>query len=229
VAENSTDIEAIKREYEKLVKEIMSCTKCRLHKYRKNPVPGEGPLNAKVMVVGEAPGKNEDLQGRPFVGAAGQLLNKLLELAGLRREEVYITNVVKCRPPGNRDPQEDEIAACLPYLIRQIKLIKPKLIIAVGRHAARTLLQLAGYRWTSMSEQHGKIYEANIEGVKLLIAVTYHPAAALYKPPIRQKLEEDFKGPIAAAVRKILSEEAREERKIPKRQTSLLDFLSPKS
>jgi uracil-DNA glycosylase family 4 len=231
VANSSTSSTSkVEEEYRKLVEEIMNCRKCRLHKYRKNPVPGEGPLNAKVMVVGEAPGKNEDLQGRPFVGAAGQLLNKLLEMAGLRREEVYITNVVKCRPPGNRDPQEDEIAACLPYLLRQIKLIRPKLIIAVGRHAARTLLQLAGHKWSSMSEQHGKVYEATIEGVKLMIAVTYHPAAALYKPPLRQKLEEDFRGPIAAAVRRVLSEEAKAAARGAGggRQTSLLDFLASK-
>ena len=216
---------SVEEEYKKLVKEIMECKKCRLHKYRRNPVPGEGPLNADVMVVGEAPGKNEDLQGRPFVGAAGQLLNKLLELAGLKREEVYITNIVKCRPPGNRDPQEDEIQACLPYLLRQIQLIKPKLIIAVGRHAARTLLQLAGLHWHSMTEQHGKVYDATIAGVKLKIAVTYHPAAALYKPPLRQKLEEDFKGPIAEAVREIRRAESSKLQK-GSRQTSLLDFLS---
>lgn len=228
VASSGSVDEITVREYEKLVKEIMTCTKCRLHKYRKNPVPGEGPLNAKVMVVGEAPGKNEDLQGRPFVGAAGQLLTRLLGMAGLKREEVYITNIVKCRPPGNRDPQEDEIEACLPYLIRQIKLIKPRLIIAVGRHAARVLLRLAGHKWSSMSEQHGKVYEGSIAGVKLYIAVTYHPAAALYKPPLRQKLEEDFKGPIAAIVRKVAVEEQAAKRGGQARQTSLLDFLPSK-
>ncbi|ABM79966.1 type-4 uracil-DNA glycosylase [Hyperthermus butylicus] len=213
---------SVEEEYRRLVEEIMNCTKCRLHQYRRNPVPGEGPLNAKVMVIGEAPGRNEDLQGRPFVGAAGQLLNKLLELAGLKREQVYITNIVKCRPPGNRDPQEDEVKACLPYLLHQIRLVKPKLIIAVGRHSARTLLELAGLQWRSMSEQHGKTYHGEIGGVKLMITVTYHPAAALYKPPLRQKLEDDFRGPIAAAVREALREEP-----TSKKPRTLLDYLKP--
>ena len=216
---------SVEEEYRRLVEEIMKCTRCRLHQYRRNPVPGEGPLNAKVMVVGEAPGRNEDIQGRPFVGAAGQLLNRLLELAGLKREQVYITNIVKCRPPGNRDPQEDEVKACLPYLLHQIRLIRPKLIIAVGRHAARTLLELAGLQWRSMSAQHGKAYRSEIEGVKLMIAVTYHPAAALYKPPLRQKLEEDFQGPIAAAVQEAM----KEEESTPKKPRTLLDYLKSSS
>ncbi|KSW11824.1 DNA polymerase [Pyrodictium occultum] len=217
----------VEREYRKLVDEIKTCTRCRLHRTRRNPVPGEGPLDAKVMVVGEAPGRNEDLQGRPFVGAAGQLLNKLLELAGLERKEVYITNVVKCRPPGNRDPREDEVEACLPYLLRQIQLIRPRLVIAVGRHAARRLLELAGHPWHSMGSQHGKVYRGRIAGVDLAIAVTYHPAAALYKPPLRKKLEEDFRGPIARIVAEIKSEERRERRgKERGGQSTLLDFLS---
>ena len=190
-------------EYERLVREIASCTRCPLHLSRRNPVPGEGPLDADVMVVGEAPGRKEDEEGRPFVGPAGQLLNRLLELAGLRREEVYITNVVKCRPPGNRDPRPEEVEACLPYLRRQIRLIRPKLIIAVGRHAARTLYSLAGLRWSSMSRQHGEVRRAVIEGLEVLLAATYHPAAALYKPPIRRILEEDFSGPIKRAVEEI--------------------------
>ena len=221
----------VEEEYRRLVEEIRNCTTCRLYKTRRNPVPGEGPVTAHVMIVGEAPGRNEDVQGRPFVGAAGQLLTQLLELAGLKREEVYITNIVKCRPPGNRDPQDDEVEACLPYLLRQIQLIKPRLIIAVGRHAARRLLELAGHRWHSMTTQHGKAYEGVIAGVRLKIAVTYHPAAALYKPPLRNKLEEDFKGPIARAVVEIGKESIEEEqhRETEKvrgsRQSTLLDFL----
>ncbi|HIQ24186.1 MAG TPA: uracil-DNA glycosylase [Pyrodictium delaneyi] len=223
----------IGEEYQRLVEEIRSCTKCRLYKTRRNPVPGEGPITARVMVVGEAPGRNEDLQGRPFVGAAGQLLTRLLELAGLRREEVYITNIVKCRPPGNRDPQEDEVEACLPYLLRQIQLIRPRLIIAVGRHAAKRLLELAGHRWQSMSAQHGKVYQGSIAGVELMIAVTYHPAAALYKPPLRERLEEDFRGPIARAVAKIKAEQGEERgcagstTRGSAKQPTLLDFLGP--
>jgi uracil-DNA glycosylase family 4 len=209
-------------EYRRLVEEIAHCTRCPLHRYRKNPVPGEGPLDARVMVVGEAPGRREDEQGRPFVGPAGQLLNRLLELAGLRRDMVYITNVVKCRPPGNRDPKEEEIEACLPYLIRQIRIIRPGLIIAVGRHAGRVLYRLAGLRWTSMTRLHGRVVEAVIEGQPVLLAVTYHPAAALYKPPIREELEKDFSGPIAEAVKKVMGGGGGERRS---GQTSLLDFM----
>ena len=214
-------------EYRRLVEEIAKCTKCPLHLHRRNPVPGEGPLDARVMVVGEAPGKKEDEQGRPFVGPAGQLLNQLLGLAGLDRSQVYITNVVKCRPPGNRDPRDEEIEACLPYLIRQIRLIQPGLIIAVGRHAGRTLYRLAGLRWTSMTRLHGRVVEATIAGHRVLLAVTYHPAAALYKPPIRRLLEEDFSGPIAEAVKKAM-ESADAARPTGGRQASLLDFMAPK-
>ena len=212
--------ESLVEEYRRLVEEIMSCTRCELHRHRRNPVPGEGPLDARVMVVGEAPGRKEDEQGRPFVGPAGQLLNSLLELAGLSRSRVYITNVVKCRPPGNRDPRDEEVEACLPYLIRQIRLIKPGLIIAVGRHAGRTLYRLAGLRWTSMTRLHGRVVEATIGGQRLLLAVTYHPAAALYKPPLRKELEKDFSGPIREAVKKILEGSG-----TGAGQRSILDFL----
>lgn len=180
-------------EYRRLVEEIRSCTKCRLHATRKNPVPGEGPLDADIMLVGEAPGKREDELGRPFVGRAGELLNALLRMAGLRREDVYITNVVKCRPPGNRDPREDEIAACLPYLIRQIQIISPKLIIALGRHAGRTLYSLAGKKWPGMRRAHGRAVPARVAGVSVTLYATYHPAAALYNPQLRSVLEEDFR------------------------------------
>ena len=215
-------------EYRRLVEEIAKCTKCPLHLHRRNPVPGEGPLDARVMVVGEAPGKKEDEQGRPFVGPAGQLLNQLLGLAGLERSQVYITNVVKCRPPGNRDPRDEEIEACLPYLLRQIRLIQPGLIIAVGRHAGRTLYRLAGLRWTSMTRLHGRVVEAVIAGQRVLLAVTYHPAAALYKPPVKKLLEEDFSGPIAEAVKKVLGRVEEAEDSGGERQTSLLDFMAPK-
>jgi len=213
----------VEEEYRRLVEEINRCTRCPLHRSRRNPVPGEGPLDARVMVVGEAPGRREDEQGRPFVGPAGQLLTRLLELAGLRRDRVYITNVVKCRPPGNRDPRDEEIEACLPYLLRQLRLIKPRLVIAVGRHAGRTLYRLAGLRWTSITRLHGRVVEASIAGHRVLLAVTYHPAAALYKPPVRELLERDFSGPIADAVRRISGEdEARQE---GGQQPTLLDFL----
>ncbi len=187
-------------DWERLEEEIRRCTRCPLHRYRRNAVPGEGNRNADVMLVGEAPGAREDEQGRPFVGAAGKLLNELLGLAGLERRSVYITNVVKCRPPRNRDPREEEIRACLPYLRRQVMLIRPRILVALGRHAARTLFEEAGLEWRSMARQHGMPVEAVVAGVKLILYPTYHPAAALYNPGLRGSLEEDFRrlGTLAA-------------------------------
>ena len=209
-------------EYNRLVEEIRNCTKCPLHRYRKNPVPGEGPLDAEIMFVGEAPGKTEDETGRPFVGAAGSLLTKLLREAGLEREKVYITNIVKCRPPGNRDPTDEEIEACTPFLWRQVKIIRPKVIVALGRHAGRVLFRKAGLEWKSITAHHGRVYEAVIEGIRVKIIPTYHPAAALYKPPLRSILEEDFRKAIAEAAKEAETSSMAGRRG---RQRSLLDFL----
>jgi len=175
-----------------LIEEILNCTKCPLHLTRKKPVPGEGDLNAKLMFIGEAPGANEDEQGRPFVGAAGRLLTELIESIGLTREQVYITNIVKCRPPNNRDPMEEEINACSPYLIKQIGFIKPKLIVALGRHSGRFLIESAGLKWISMSANRGRVYDVKIFDVSTKLIVTYHPAAALYNPQLRPILQSDF-------------------------------------
>ena len=208
-------------EYQKLVEEIRNCRKCELYKFRKNPVVGEGPLDARVMFVGEAPGKQEDETGRPFVGAAGKLLTHLIEeIAGVKRSQVYITNVLKCRPPGNRDPREDEIRACTPYLWRQIRLIRPRAIVALGRFAGRVLFEKAGLSWRSMRAHRGKIYEVAIEGIPLLLTVTYHPAAALYNPKLRDELEADFRGPIRQVIAQAMGREDR-----GKKHVTLLDFL----
>jgi len=212
------DLEA---EYRKLVEEIMECKHCELHKYRKNPVPGEGPLNTPIMLIGEAPGKQEDETGRPFVGAAGKLLTKLLEEAGIRRENVYIANILKCRPPANRDPKPEEIEACSPYLRQQIRLVKPKVIVCLGRHSAKLIFSWAGIPWTNMKRQHGRVYEGVIEGLRVKIVATYHPAAALYNPQLRKALEEDFLkviGPLAKQAMERKDEAV-------KRTTTLLDFL----
>ncbi len=179
-------------EWRRLIEEIMKCRKCPLYKYRRNPVPGEGSLETDIMFVGEAPGAREDETGRPFVGSAGKLLTKLLEGIGIRRKDVFITNIVKCRPPRNRDPTDEEINACLPYLIRQIKLIKPRVIVALGRHAARVLFRISGLRWENMSRMHGRGYDAYIDNIHVKIYPTYHPAAALYYPKLLPVLEEDF-------------------------------------
>ncbi len=164
---------------------ISGCTKCELYKTRTNFVFGVGNPNAKVMVIGEAPGKDEDEQGEPFVGRAGQLLNKMLIAINFPREEVFIANIIKSRPPGNRDPKPEEIAACEPYLWKQIELIKPKMILCVGRVAGNNLLKLES---DSLAAMRGKAYD--FMGAKVM--VTYHPAALLRNPNWKAGAWEDL-------------------------------------
>ncbi len=178
---------------EEIAEEIRACRRCPLHASRRNAVPGEGNPDARVVFVGEAPGRNEDLQGRPFVGAAGKLLTELLASIGLRREDVFITNVVKCRPPNNRDPRPEEIEACLPFLERQLRVIDPDVIVALGRHSALTLLRLAGREEGSIMRIRGRVFEVELFGRERLLMPTLHPAAALYNPRLRPLLEEDFR------------------------------------
>jgi DNA polymerase len=166
-----------------IAKHIASCTKCPLYSTALNPVPGEGNPNADFMCVGEAPGATEDETGRPFVGAAGQLLTKILEAIGLKREDVFIANVLKHRPPGNRNPAPDEVTACSPYLIRQIELVKPRVILALGTFAAQTLLDTK----TSIGKLRGQVHAYH--GVPLV--VTYHPAALLRNPAWKRPTWED--------------------------------------
>ncbi len=164
----------------KLIREdIGDCTRCRLHKGRTNLVFGVGNVNADLMFVGEGPGADEDAKGEPFVGRAGQLLNNMISAMGIRREDVYIANVVKCRPPSNRTPEKDECDVCSPFLMRQIDVIKPKVIVALGAVAAKNLLAVND----SMSNLRGRWYD--FRDSKLL--VTYHPAYLLRDP--RQKKE----------------------------------------
>ena len=162
---------------------VASCTRCPLYSTATNPVPGEGHPNADLVVVGEAPGATEDEQGRPFVGAAGQLLTKILAAVDLRREDVFICNVLKHRPPGNRNPMPDEVTACSPYLVRQLQLIRPKAILALGTFAAQTLLQTKLAIGKLRSQVH-RYY-----GVPLI--VTYHPAALLRNPSWKRPTWED--------------------------------------
>jgi len=164
--------------------EILECTKCELHKSRTNAVPGEGPYDARIMFVGEGPGQNEDEQGRPFVGAAGKFLTELLESIGMKRSNVFITNIVKCRPPNNRAPRKPEIEACNPYLQSQIKLINPRIVCALGTPAITTLM---GDEY-SASRFHGKPLTKG--GVTLL--PMYHPAATLYDASLKETLFHDF-------------------------------------
>jgi DNA polymerase len=170
--------------WDSLADAVRGCTKCGLHATRTQTVFGVGNRRAQWMFVGEAPGADEDAQGEPFVGRAGQLLNAMLFAIGLKREEVYIANVLKCRPPGNRDPQPTEVEQCEPYLIRQIELIQPRLIVALGRHAAHSLLKTE----LPLSKLRGQ--RLSYHGTALV--VTYHPAYLLRSPGEKRKAWEDL-------------------------------------
>ena len=163
---------------------MLACSRCGLHATRTQAVPGTGPVPSEIMIVGEAPGFNEDVQGRPFVGAAGKLLDTLLARIGLSRADVYITNVLKCRPPQNRDPMPNEAEACLPYLRAQYKLVQPKAVLILGRHALERMLPGVG----SISRVHGQIFMRG--GVAFM--PVYHPAAALHNGSLVRDLEQDF-------------------------------------
>jgi DNA polymerase len=168
-----------------IASEIASCVMCGLCTGRKTTVPGEGSLEPPVMFVGEGPGEEEDRTGRPFVGAAGRYLDKWIPAIGLRREECFIANVVKCRPPRNREPHPEEIAACLPYLQRQIRAVKPRAICCLGRIAAHTLLQTTA----SLGALRGKAH--TWQGIPLV--VTYHPSAVLRDTSLRKPVWDDLK------------------------------------
>jgi DNA polymerase len=169
--------------------EIAGCTKCALAKGRTQVVFGAGSPTADLMFVGEAPGFHEDKQGVPFVGAAGQLLNKLLAGIGLTRDEVWVANVLKCRPPGNRDPQPEEIEACEPHLWKQIELIQPKVIATLGNFATKLL----SGKPLGITRVHGVEQEVVLGGNRVLLYPIFHPAAALYTPRMLEVLETDFR------------------------------------
>jgi len=168
--------------------EVAVCTRCRLAEGRTQVVFGSGSASAGLMFVGEAPGFHEDQQGVPFVGQAGKLLEQLLAGIGLGREDVYIANVLKCRPPGNRDPQPDEIEACESHLFRQIELIEPKVVATLGNFATKLL----SGRPLGITRVHGQEQEVTLGGRRVLLYPLYHPAAALYTPAMLKVLESDF-------------------------------------
>jgi uracil-DNA glycosylase family 4 len=174
-----------------------NCQLCDLAKSRTKVVFGKGNIKADILFIGEAPGEKEDLEGIPFVGKAGKKLDELLNQINLKIEDVYIANILKCRPPKNRDPSIDEIKKCTPYLIEQIKIIRPKIIITLGNYSSKFVL--SGFNVENMkkikgiSDIHGQIVNLNIEGIDYKIVPIYHPAAMMYKPSIREKFENDFK------------------------------------
>lgn len=169
---------------EKLAKQIRVCTKCELHRSRTNAVPGEGPTHAEIMLIGEGPGAREDQQGRPFVGASGKFLDQLLEQAGVTRADVWITNVVKCRPPGNRDPLPDEVEICTGnYLQHQIKIVNPRIIVTLGRFSMGLF-----FKGAKITQIHGQMRKVED---RFVIAM-YHPAAALHQQSLRSTIMADF-------------------------------------
>ena len=167
-----------------LTEEITRCQKCRLCAGRTYPVPGEGNPHARLMFIGEGPGRDEDQTGRPFVGRAGQLLDKMIGAIGLSREEVFIANVVKCRPPQNRDPLPAESEACMPWLREQFRLLKPKIVVCLGRVAAQRMIR----EDFSVVREHGEFYNKN----GILFMATYHPAALLRQPRSKPDAFADF-------------------------------------
>jgi uracil-DNA glycosylase family 4 len=173
--------------------EVVICTLCPLSKSRKKAVPGEGDSNARVMLVGEAPGSSEDLQGRPFVGAAGKFLETLLSGIGLSREEVFICNIVKCRPPRNRPPRPLEVQTCTPYLERQMEIIKPKLLVTLGSCSTAYIFSRAHLPFTGITAVRGKIGRVVLHDVQMTLFPTFHPAAALYNAKYREQIIADFK------------------------------------
>ncbi len=191
---------------EDIAAEVRVCTRCRLSQSRTNAVPGEGHPDTEVVFVGEGPGQNEDLQGRPFVGAAGGFLTELVRSVGWQREEVFITNVVKCRPPGNRDPEPDEIAACAPYLERQLAVLDPALVVTLGRFSLQTFMP-----GTRISAVHGRAapVDPSTGAAHALAYAMYHPAAAFRQQALRETLQLEMTG-IPAALESARSARSRE-------------------
>jgi len=178
-------------ELEELRREVLACRRCQISTNRRNAVFGEGNPNAALVFVGEAPGEQEDIQGRPFVGRAGQLLTRLLEELGSSRDEVFIANVLKCRPPGNRTPKAEEILNCHSFLMRQLRLIKPRVVCALGSVAAQTLLKRSG----SMSRLRGRFFRSG----SFWIIPTYHPAYLLRNPAATDTVRSDIQAALRVA------------------------------
>ena len=169
---------------DRIAAQVEACRLCRLHVTRTRGVPGTGPATARIMAIGEAPGEREDREGKPFVGQAGQLLTRLLEEVGLSREDIFTTNVIKSRPPSNRDPLPDEVTACAPYLDQQIAVIQPQVILLLGRHALQRMVPDA----PGISRCHGGVLQVGGRSYMPL----YHPAAALYQSSLLSTLRDDF-------------------------------------
>ncbi len=182
------------KKLEEIKNKVINCKKCNLYKKRIYPVIGQGSHEAKFVFIGEAPGKNEDQTGKPFCGRSGKILDELLESIDLERKDIYICNILKCRPPNNRDPQIDEIEKCSPYLEEQIKIINPQVLCSLGRFSMEFLINKFGLENNnkSISENHGKILEIKISSKKMVLIPLYHPAVAIYNPNMKDILKKDF-------------------------------------
>ncbi len=182
------------KQLKKIKKEVLNCQKCSLYQTRAYPVIGQGSHQAKVMLIGEAPGFNEDKTGRPFCGQSGNILDELLEAAGIKREEIYICNILKCRPLNNRNPQKEEITACTPYLEKQIDIIKPKIVCPLGNYATAYLLEKFGLKdkIQGISKIHSQVFEAKTDFGSIKIVPLYHPAVAAYNANMKETLKKDF-------------------------------------
>ena len=172
--------------------EIRNCQHCRLWQNATNPVPGEGTFEARLMLIGEAPGYWEDMKGRPFIGAAGRVLTELLSQINLSRNQVFIGNIVKHRPPNNRAPRVDEVLACAPYLDKQIKIINPYIIVTLGRHATKYLLSKENIQVDRISQLRGRIFTIKLGKQHYCVMPTYHPAALLYNASYKPEIQQDF-------------------------------------
>ncbi len=177
---------------EELSKEINNCKKCKLYETRNKPLVGDGSVDAGILVIGESPGYNEDLQGKAFVGEAGKILDQLLNLINLTRSQIYITNILKCHPPKNHNPTRTEINSCVDYLYKQIEIIKPKIIITLGKFATKEIFDKFNLEFTRISDLHGKIFNKKTGYGIIKVIPMYHPAVACYHTEMFQTLKKDF-------------------------------------
>lgn len=186
-------LSSAEKQLAQVASEVVVCIKCPLSKSRTKAVPGVGNSKAQIMFIGEAPGKSEDAKGEPFVGAAGRFLDILLSQIGLSRDQVFITNIVKCRPPGNREPKPLEIETCTPYLHRQIRIIQPRFVVTLGKHSSAYIFSAIGMPFKGITQVHGKSFAAKLQSLEVTVFPMFHPAAALYNGRCKEQLIEDFR------------------------------------
>jgi len=181
-----------KERLERLTAEVQACTLCPLHEGRMNPVVGDGDLDSPLVLVGEAPGRREDEQGKPFVGSAGKLLDNMLEEAGMKRSTLFITNIVKCRPPKNRRPLSKEVEACSGHLENLLRIISPRVIAPMGNSSTRYFLRLFNLEKGKIGDVHGRVFHVEANWGEVILFPLYHPAAVLYNRKLEQELRDDF-------------------------------------